>query len=198
MAQLSSLSPKLIWQFFPSRSAPSPTPQARSPAQRLDERSGPRRRPWRSNRTPSATSSSKKPATPGWKTARPWCCKPTSTWCPRPARTPSTTSPRIPSIPTSMANGSPPAAPPGYRQRHGHGGLSGRAGRQGIKHGPLRAADHGRRETSATGAFFGLEAGWLEGGSCSTPTQKRMARVYMGAPAVDANIRFPGAGRRRH
>ena len=51
-----------------------------------------------------------------------------------------------------------------------------------IKHGPLEVLLTTDEETGMTGAF-GLEAGWLEGGSCSTPTPKRMARSTWAAPA---------------
>ena len=59
-----------------------------------------------------------------------------------------------------------------------------------IKHGPLEEVLT-TDEAGMTGAF-GLETGWLEARSCSTPTPKRDGEVYMGcAGGVDANIRFP-------
>ncbi|MGL5039644.1 MAG: aminoacyl-histidine dipeptidase [Aeromonas sp.] len=60
-----------------------------------------------------------------------------------------------------------------------------------IKHGPLEVLLTTDEETGMTGAF-GLEAGWLEGEILLNTDSEEDGEVYMGcAGGVDANIRFP-------
>ena len=60
-----------------------------------------------------------------------------------------------------------------------------------LKHGPLEVLLTTDEETGMTGAF-GLEAGWLEGEILLNTDSEEDGEVYMGcAGGVDANIRFP-------
>lgn len=60
-----------------------------------------------------------------------------------------------------------------------------------LKHGPLEVLLTSDEETGMTGAF-GLEAGWLEGEILINTDSEEDGEVYMGcAGGVDANIRFP-------
>ena len=60
-----------------------------------------------------------------------------------------------------------------------------------IKHGPLEVLLTADEEPGMTGAF-GLEAGWLEGEILLNTDSEEDGEVYMGcAGGVDANIRFP-------
>ncbi|MFB2862461.1 aminoacyl-histidine dipeptidase [Aeromonas sp. MdU4] len=60
-----------------------------------------------------------------------------------------------------------------------------------IKHGPLEVLLTTDEETGMTGAF-GLEPGWLEGEILLNTDSEEDGEVYMGcAGGVDANIRFP-------
>ncbi|WP_439835612.1 aminoacyl-histidine dipeptidase [Aeromonas enteropelogenes] len=191
MAQLSSLSPTLVWQFFEKIcSIPHPSKHEQALASWITE--------WASAEGLAVKQDKvgnlfiKKPATPGMENRKPVVLQAHLDMVPQAnADTPHdfTKDPIDAYVDGEWvtARGTTLGADNGVGMAACLAVLADKS----LKHGPLEVLLTSDEETGMTGAF-GLEAGWLEGEILINTDSEEDGEVYMGcAGGVDANIRFP-------